>query len=360
MMNMISHKPRRQGLWILLALIAFSLVCAHFTSRVKGQVGVPTKKKQPEQKPIPKQQLPEQKPTPAQPSLPSGLSGIFAASREEQVQALDKLGPQFPPSFDTGKFMILAFVKGNWPVQIEYQLEAKSAAVVTVVAITSRGLKSFEGHLPGTGERRMEKFQLPDNFGDQPEPGLITIESLSDLRDQKDHVDFHLYGIGLGVEAGRFKAAGFHRSQPEMLARQLILVSDSFQSRTSSNAWSLLQSDVIDLDFTPASIDAGQGDKVTYTFRPLNKFGRWAADFRSVTREPDAEGRVIPKTKWVRTDRFDEEIGPPDSVRKEWDGKDSKGQISHGEHRLMVRAWWSALKGGASATRIADQSIIVE
>ena len=256
--------------------------------------------------------------------------------------------------------MILAFIKGDWPIQIEYQLEKHSAAFITVIAIASRKSKTFE--LPGTGDRRMEKLKLPADFGEL-EPGLITIESLSDLRGRKDHVGFQLYGIGLGVEDGFFRPTAFHRSvsQPEMLAGRITPVSGSFQAPDIFSSRNLFQSGVIsDLTFTPGSINASLGGKVTYTFRPLNKFGKWAADFRSVTKEPNAEGRMILKTKWVRTDQFDDEISPSNPVSGEWNGKDSKGQISRGEHRLMVRTWWSALEGGASATRIADKPITVE
>ncbi len=353
-MKKFSRIPRMECLLLLLALAFFSLMGSQFTSPARGQIRIPL--------PKPKQKQEQQQPTPTQSPVPGvKLAGIFAAATDVQIRVLNERGPQFATSFDTGSFTILAFIKGRWSLQMEYKLGENRFAVLSIASKTGHGFESFTHEIRGTGKRLLEKIQIPDRFGDKLVPGFITIESFASPTDKKKRVDFQLYGLGLGVEG---RVLGFHRDGGlpfEALVGQLMPVSYSFGAPDIFSHWGLFQSDVIGgFTFNPGTIKPGQGDKVTYSFQPLDTFGKWAADFRSVSKETRPDDTRVRKTKWVRTDQFDEEIGPPNKVTGEWDGKDRTGKISRGAYRLTIRAWWSALGNGQAAIRLSDENIIVE
>jgi hypothetical protein len=327
-MKKFSRGPQMKCLWLLLALAVFSLPGSPFMSQASGQIRIP---------------------------LPGGKK----KQQKEQQQPIDILallneqGPQFPQTFDTSKFTITTFVKGGWPLVIEYELEKNSLAVMTLKAQTDRGPQNFVQNLSGEGGRRTEMLQIPERFGDKIVPGFIAIEAFTNLGGEKKHTDFQLYGIGLGVERVAFEA-------PEPLTGQVVPAAYSLRLPDVFSSVKLFQSEVISgPTFDPDTINVGAGNKITYRFQPRDKFGMWAADFRAITKQTNSDGSVVRKTKWVRTDQFDEEIGPREVVR-DWDGKDRKGKISPGEYRLTIRAWWSAVKGGKSVVRLADKNILIK
>lgn len=364
-MRRISDRPHRESLLFVFSLVAFFVLASQLMFRESAQAQrLPQPGQQQQPTPTPSRQQPQSTPTPS--SLPGGLTGIFAAAKAEQIRLLNEEGPQFSPAFDTGKFNILAFVKGGWTLRIEYEMEDQSLAVMTIVALTDRGIKYSVHKLSGTGARRTESLQIPDDFSDKPEPSIILIETSINQLGKKKRVDFQLYGLGIGVNAERTRGRRRAELNPSELefgavGAQIMPVSYFVRSSDIFSHKNPLQSDVISgPTFAPSSFNASSGATVTYSFQALDSFGRWAADFRSVTRTPNADGRIVPKTKWVRTVQFDEAIGPSNQISKEWDGKDRRGRVSRGEHRLMIRAWWSAVNGGSSAIKIADQSIFVE
>ncbi|HKQ52351.1 MAG TPA: hypothetical protein VJT74_08290 [Pyrinomonadaceae bacterium] len=283
-----------------------------------------------------------------QPPLPTDTAAMIALLNEQ--------GPQFPQSFDTSRFTITTLIKSGWSFVCEYELATKSLLVITLTAHTDRGPQIFVKELPGMAEREgehwTERFQIPEQFGDKLVPGFIRIEALTNLGGEKKPTDFQLYGIGLGVERVAFEAL-------EPLAGQVVPASYSLQLPDVFSSLKLFQSEVISgPTFNPDTINVSAGNKITYRFQPRDKFGRWAADFRAITKQTNSDGSVVRKTKWVRTDQFDEEIGPREVVR-DWDGKDRKGNISRGEYRLTIRAWWSAFKGGKAVVRLADKNIFI-
>lgn len=215
------------------------------------------------------------------------------------------MGPIFPTAaFSMSDFVVQGFVKGRWPVVIEYELEANSTAEVKIMSSDAK-LKFPIRLEPTNGKSKEVKAYLPETFGQKPQLGLISFKAFKNGPEPRKPADFFLYGLGFGD-----KAVG-----------SLVIVR---------------------LQFQPGTIRPKLKEKASYSFRSLSDFNTAAAEVRVLTRAPD--GSSYPQLVYKKDFTSGMRVG--ETRTGEWDGKNSKGKVSIGTHQFHVRAWRGFEKGG--------------
>jgi len=237
--------------------------------------------------------------------------------RPSTTKILARIGPVFPTVFSMNSFKVYGFVKGRWPIVIDYELEAASTAEVMIRTNIDKGSRVVRLQLESTnGQRRQLQTNLPKEFGEKPQVGELSFEAYKNGSGPRKPARFFLYGLGVGD-----KAVG---------------------------------SMVIDqLQFQPGSIHPRLKEKATYSFRCLADFNAASANFMLITLSPD--GVVRPQL--VASEKLNHGVRRGDSVKKDWDGKDRKGRISRGPHQFHFRAWRS-LNSGADWVFAATQQVV--
>lgn len=113
-------------------------------------------------------------------------------------QKLRDKGPQLESEINMSGFAVKGFVKGGWPVVLDYQLPPGGEVVLTVAA---EGAVTQEYHLDASDQRRQEIVSLPQDFGEKPRAGLYSIRAQSKGTAQPQPVYLRVYGLGAGEEA---------------------------------------------------------------------------------------------------------------------------------------------------------------
>jgi hypothetical protein len=235
--------------------------------------------------------------------------------RKSETKILAKIGPVFPAVFSMNSFKVYGFVKGRWPIVIDYELEPDSTAELMI------GTKHRELTRPiqlesTNGQRRQLQTVLPEGFGEKPQVGVLSFDAHKTGPGPRRPARFFLYGLGVGD-----KAVG------SMVIDQLV--------------------------FQPGSIHPKLKQKATYSFRSLSDLDAASVNFMLVTLSPD--GVVRPQL--VASETLENGVRRGDSVKKDWDGKNSKGKISLGPHQFHVRAWRGS-KSGADWVFAATQQVV--
>jgi hypothetical protein len=214
------------------------------------------------------------------------------------VKSIAKNGPLFAATYLLNDFNVTGFVKGGWPVVIEYELAAGSTATISVQH-AKKPKKSYTIHLsPTNGEITEVKWILPKELGEKVTVGTFIVKAVKNGSDSKADAGFFLYGMGVGDEA--------------------------------------VGSLVIDQDqFGPSPIHPKSGERTRYSFRALRPFNSVAVDFMVAA----IKSNSLPGYDTVATKLFKNGISQGQVINEEWDGMNSKGVISMGVHRFVVRAW---------------------
>lgn len=211
---------------------------------------------------------------------------------------LDKNGPFLAAKFVMDSFNVMGFVKSEWPVVIEYELQAGSTATITIQHVKNPKKAATISLPPTNGEIKQVKSTLPNWLGEKPEAGIFIIKAVKTGPDPKADAGFFLYGMGVGDEA-----VGS-------------LVIDQAQ-------------------FRPSPIHPKLGEKTRYSFRALRSFNSATVEFRVAVRNADG----LPSYESVNSKSYKNGLNQGQLVEEEWNGMNSKGRISRGVHRFMVRAW---------------------
>jgi len=282
---------------------------------------------------------------------------FFRKVREDQEATLNEHGPQPGTTSQTGSFSMLSFIRAGWPLVVEYELEEGAVADLEIVTLNDRGFHRFKHRLEGAniGEgARRDIITVPGEFGEL-QPGTIGISARMKTPNGSRKADFKLHGVGVGVHT-LHSAEGPRRNPREAQSQSFSFINSKFEMTFPQE--SVLQ----DLVVTPQVIDTSQGQRASYTFRPAQTFGQWAADFSTVTKTVDGDGVNVTKTKRINTKEFRSEISGGSVVSGDWDGKNAKGKLSKGLHKLAIRAWWSAASAGAGAScyRNSNQEFTVQ
>ncbi|HEV3469062.1 MAG TPA: hypothetical protein VG148_07055 [Pyrinomonadaceae bacterium] len=232
---------------------------------------------------------------------------------------LSKAGPQFPALYLLSNITARVFVRGGAPMVVEYRLGSQGTAAVTLTAVMKKGEKSFTRRLePTGGEVRQVVFTLPEEFGDKPAVATLSVRVGNTSPNDAAPPDFGLFRLGMGE-----KAVG---------------------SMTIER-----------LSFQPGRVRATQREKAAYGFSSRSDFPKVSVEFRLLGRtlrgEPDSRLANVEQLGGVRRG---------ESVSRQWDGRNQKGEVSRGRHQLAVSGWYEEKKGGDWTTALSDERVIVE
>ena len=233
------------------------------------------------------------------------------------AEFIAKTGPEFPAVFSMSSFSVKGFVKGRWPIVIDYELETESTAVITISAGDKQ--QPFIIELPPTNDERKEVIrQLPEAFGQNPQVGVLSFQALKNGTGERRPARFFLYGLGVGPDA--------------------------------------VGSMVVDqLQFQPGQIRPKLKEKATYSFRALSDFETGSADFMLIVLSSDG----VVRSQLAASEPLKNGVRRGESVMRDWDGK-NRGRISQGPHRLRVRVWRGLKSGGDWVFAFTRQEVRVE
>jgi len=245
------------------------------------------------------------------------LTGLFGHKEPDIEKTLDKKGPQFPDAFTMSSFGVQGYVKGNWPVVLEYEVEEPALILVTIAA---PGVETASYRLDSTKQRHLTIFHIPARFGAKPVPGWYLIRALSDNVGELKPVHFHIFALGAGE-----KAVG------SVTIDQLI--------------------------FQQQLLNTQQKQKVGYSFHSLSDFDEVEVAFpKGSMLLPD---RLIIQEK-VKVESISGGVERDAVVQRTWDGKADNGKFSPGTHYMVVRAWRGLRSGADWVTVWSTQVLRVE
>lgn len=254
----------------------------------------------------------------------------FLDSRPKPEQ-LARDGPQFADTYNMSHLAVHGFVKGGWPMLVDYQPEPGSRVWVEVSA---PGRRTFTRQLVADSpERRLAIFQLPDDLGGEPQAGSFVVRATRNAKRSGSFLDevqqpgddpapLRIFAIGAGPRA--------------------------------------VGSVAIDqVQFGPPAIKVKQSERAAYSFHSRSNFDRVAVDVGRIGRKDGIIG-----VERVKSERMETGIGRDRWIGKEepgktWDGKNGEGAVSRGEHLLMVRAWVGSVSEGDWVAAQSDRTVAV-
>jgi hypothetical protein len=213
-------------------------------------------------------------------------------SRNQPDKKLSREGPTVPGQFSMSGFSIGAFCQAQWPVVVDYYLDAGASVMVTV---QTEGFQPASYRLEANGTRRQFILRLPANFPQKPTPAMFTIRAVSN-QPGAPLVYARLFGVGGGPRA--------------------------------------VGSVAIDqVQFGPGTIHPKKKENASYAFHAHTDFDRVRAEFMKAVL---AQGQIV-----SRLEDHDDVNGVQRETTptREWNGK----KATPGEHLLQIRAWESAL-----------------
>lgn len=219
-----------------------------------------------------------------------------AAAQPDATDLLTENGPQFPATFSMSCAPVQGFVRGGWPLVIDYRSDGRSDVLLEVH--TTAAPQPYIVALERSAGRRLHKLTLPQFFGDTPTVGLFLVRAGSPPGAPGA---IQLYGLGAGPRA--------------------------------------VGSVSIDqVDFRPGTMRVSQNQKATYSFYSRSDFNRSVVEIMRMQRNGE-EIRVT----LARSNPLDFGINRGTWVGKKepmtWDGLDGSNRVSAGPHLLQVRAW---------------------
>jgi hypothetical protein len=230
------------------------------------------------------------------------VAGHYLGGRHSPEKVLSHDGPQIPHSFTMSSLTILGFVKGNWPMVLEYEITEPGLYLLTVSADNTAPF-TYLLDASHFGHRQVIIRNLPERFGPTPRAGSYTLQAMSNHPGEVTPVFLRVFGIGAGDRA--------------------------------------VGSVAIDgLRFGPAEIGAQNRGTALYGFHSR-------ADFERVTAEFNYVGKVQGCVVSVFEDKQDiKDVVRRDTTidNKQWDLR--KAKAKPGQHMLAVRAWYTLKSGG--------------
>jgi hypothetical protein len=218
----------------------------------------------------------------------------------ETEASLIRNGPRVLPFRSPNCIPILGFVKGGWPVVLDYESAGGNAVVLGIYAL---GLDSpFIYKAEPKQIRRVVRFELPALFGEKLRPALLVLRVTNPVR-EKDGVG-PVFGLGAGPRA--------------------------------------VGSIAIDrVEFGPPNVNVSNKETAVYSFYSRSDFNRAAVEINRIENEAGVvRVRLAKEIPIARAVNRGDWIGHPEPLR--WNGDGESGKTSEGVHLLEVRAWVSA------------------
>lgn len=235
------------------------------------------------------------------------------AQGDKEVQELSTNGPQFPATLNLSDLKFKAFVKGNSPLFLDYELEQPGHVILI---ITAKKKLPFVYKFPGTSAGRHEKLiTLPAYLGNGPLVATYSIKAVSERM-------FGLVPLVINAFAVGEEAVG------------------------SSGLGSV--------NFEPRSVRLvrGQPDRnATYSFRAIRPFSGGAK--AHILR---INGSSAVK---ISAQDYNRRIERNETITGVWDCKQD-GTPSRGRHQLFVKAWFTVQTGGSAAFAFSRSLVDVQ
>ena len=236
--------------------------------------------------------------------------------RLNPMKLLDERGPQFPEAYSMSNLSVMGFVKGDWDVGIDYELEQTGFVIVTVMLA---GAEPFQYRLSAAKRgRQQEHIKLPARFGNGPAAAVFSLRAFSDGVGEIRPISLRVYRIEAGERANDSSAV------------------DNFRSN-------------------PGVIHPNQKEKASYDFHSLAELSKAETEVRLVKRI----GPQVISTQ-VHTGKAREGVPPDQWVSEEWDGKNLDGKVSLGVHQIAVRSWSRVKAGGAWSVTWSREFLYVQ
>ena len=214
-------------------------------------------------------------------------------------------GPRFEDAFSMACIPVRGFVRGGWPLVIDYQAEP---GTLVSVEIHVEGQDPVVLPLPGGSQRNVLKLKLPERLGDKLTTALFLVRGVKDQPGAPVLGRVQVFGLGCGPRA--------------------------------------VGSVAIDqVDFKPGVVHLGKKETARFSFYSRSDFNRAVAEVMRVDNQNgDLQirlARSIPLEGGVAAGTW---IGRQEA--RIWDGTDANRQVSLGQHLMQVRAWLGAQEGG--------------
>lgn len=241
------------------------------------------------------------------------------APQDQVVNQLLSSGPDFGDQFNMSAFAVRGFVRGGWPVLVDFEQRSPGAAQLR---ISARGLPNVYSYdltqVCPPPRRCLIQFRLPPEvFGDELRPAVIAATATDDSG-MATQPQFFVYALGAGPRAIGSVAVDQVTFGPSTIrvANQQAAVyrfySHSDFSHASVEIWKLQQSD--------------DGSKLTFIDDQLIEGG-------------------VHRNEWIGM-----------KERRQWDGLEKDKKVSAGPHKIQVRAWD---RGGDWVTAWSDAAVTV-
>lgn len=237
---------------------------------------------------------------------------LGGGGNEKPEKILSEKGPQFPGAFSMSAITVMAFVKGNWPFVIEYEMRQPGIALLSIVA---DGVAPFIYQLDSRpGRQQFIIRQLPARFGDQVRPATYSIRALSNGPGELQPIYFRVFGLGAGPRA--VGSVGIDQ-----------------------------------LRFGPASIHPKLKQKAMFGFHSRSDFDKVTAEFMRAAGGQEIVTSVVDKEDIKEPVRRNSDI-----LNKEWNAK----KVAPGPHMLQIRGWTSLKNAGDWVVAWSPQIVGVE
>jgi hypothetical protein len=274
-----------------------------------------------------------------------GFKTFDALTKAQQVKKLTKKGPRLPLEYDMSDLSFRAFVKGGWPIVLDYRLESGAFAELSI---------SVNGVTPlitkiDPAKRAQLRITIPNDFGAKPQVAKLRITALTR---NKEPAAFHLFGIAMG-ERGVLALWKVNARESYLQ----VAINSSNSTRTpdsepfslSTNApqtSSSIQISVAD----PTTIRPRQRPPLSFSARCQSFFnsGRWELWHveslrRAVEVWQESTGSILPNQ----------------TKSGKWNGMKSGKQVSFGNHFVQLTAWYGRPSDRDWVVASTDSNLIV-
>jgi hypothetical protein len=232
-----------------------------------------------------------------------------AASQPSQTppqdQIVDQLlndGPILATAFNMSAFAVRGFVRGNWPLLIDFQQRSPGTALLQISARDLPEVFSYDLSAACPPPRRcLIQMRLPPEiFGDGLRPAVIAATATG-KQGNETQAEFDVFALGAGPRA--------------------------------------VGSVAIDgVSFGPSTIRVTEQQRALYRFYSHSDFGNTSVEFWKVENGGDGVRHYLVDDRLIEGGvRRNQWIGV--NERREWDGTEKGRKVSSGRHKVQVRAW---------------------
>jgi hypothetical protein len=221
---------------------------------------------------------------------------------DQVVNRLLAVGPIIATAFNMSAFAVRGFVRGNWPLLIDFQQRSEGLAKLQISARDVPEIFEFDLTSACPPPRRcLIQMRLPPEiFGDQLRPAVIGATA-TDAKGNATQPEFSVYALGAGPRAVRSVA-------------------------------------IDQVTFGPSAISVAAHQSALYRFFSHSDFSNASVEFWKVEDAVDGSRMFLVDDRRIDGGvRKNQWIGM--NERLSWDGREREQRVSPGRHKVQVRAW---------------------